>query len=252
MGRLRSEPTSPSASQAELVNEVAAACRILAGEGYTDLTLGHVSARSHAEPTRILIKRRGVTLTEVTPGDVISFQLDDDLSHRDDMHLEAALHIEVYRRRPDVGAVVHGHPPYATAFSATDAVLEPLTHDGLMFPRGLSYYDGIPGLITEAEQGRAVAEALGDSSVVLLRNHGVLIAEKNVPWTVLAAVTLERAIMMQSIASGLGRLRPIPAEQVAEISELKYQDGLVAEYWRAWLRELDRGGRDARGNGRPS
>jgi ribulose-5-phosphate 4-epimerase/fuculose-1-phosphate aldolase len=90
-----------------------------------------------------------------------------------------------------------------------------------------------------------VAEALGDYSVVLLRNHGVLVAEKSVPWTVLAAVTLERAIMMQSIASSLGSLRPIPAEQVAEISEPKYQDGLVAEYWRAWLRELERGERAA-------
>lgn len=246
MARVRSEPAPAPPSEAELVAEVASACRILAGEGFTDLTLGHVSARSPADPGRIQIKRRGVTLAEVQPEDVISFELDDDLSaQRDDMHLEVPLHIEVYRRRPDVGAVIHGHPPYTTAFSATDAVLEPLTHDGVMFPNGLAHYDGIPGLITEAEQGRAVAEALGDYSVVLLRNHGVLVAEKSVPWTVLAAVTLERAIMMQSIASSLGSLRPIPAEQVAEISEPKYQDGLVAEYWRAWLRELERGERAA-------
>ena len=44
---------------------------------------------------------------------------------------------------------------------------------------------------------------------MLLRNHGVLVVGKDVPWAVLAAVTLERAARLQSIASTLGELRPI-------------------------------------------
>ncbi len=222
---------------------VAWACRILASEGYQDLTLGHVSARDRQRPDRIWIKRRGVTLAEVTAADVIEFELGADLRDAsDEMHLEAVLHTEVYRRRDDVGAIVHGHPPYATAFGATDAELLHLTHDALMFARGVAVYDGSPDLITEPEQGSEVGEALGERSVVLLRNHGVLVAERDLSWMVLAAVTLERAVMLQSIAATLGKPRPIDPALIDDLHRRKYNDGLVGEYWRAWVRELRRRG----------
>ena len=91
-----------------LREQVAWACRILALEGYADLTLGHVSARG--ADGEVWIKRKGVALDEVEPDDVV---LADDTAA--DLHLETVLHTAVYRDRPDVGAVVHGHPPYATA-----------------------------------------------------------------------------------------------------------------------------------------
>jgi L-fuculose-phosphate aldolase len=229
----------------EVRARVAWACRILATEGYQDLTLGHVSARNRERPDRMWIKRRGVTLGEVTVDDVIEFEIGADLRDAsDEMHLEAVLHTEVYRRRDDVGAIVHGHPPYATAFASTDANLLHLTHDAVMFERGLAVYDGSPDLITESEQGSDVADALGDHSVVLLRNHGVLVAQRDLPWMVLAAVTLERAVMVQSIAASLGTARPIDPVLIAELNRHKYNDGLVAEYWQAWLREMRRRGLD--------
>ena len=90
-------------------------------QGYEDLTLGHVSVRG-LDGRTIYIKRKGVALGEVTPGDVVAVDLEDGLRNgASGMHLETVLHTEVYKRRPDVGSVVHGHPPYATAFSATDA-----------------------------------------------------------------------------------------------------------------------------------
>ncbi len=229
----------------DVQERVAWACRILAGEGYQDLTLGHVSARDRGRADRIWIKRRGVTLAEVTAADVIEFELGTDpRDASDEMHLEAVLHTEVYRRRDDVGAIVHGHPPYATAFGATDAELLHLTHDALMFDRGVAVYDGSPDLITEPEQGAEVGEALGERSVVLLRNHGVLVAERDLPWMVLAAVTLERAVMLQSIATRLGNPRPIDATLIDDLHRRKYNDGLVDEYWEAWIRDLRRRGLD--------
>lgn len=224
---------------------VAWACRILANEGYQDLTLGHVSARDPDSPDRMWIKRRGIALAEVRPTDVIEFEIGADLRDAsDEMHLEAVLHTEVYRRRDDVGAIVHGHPPYSTAFAATDAELLQLTHDAVMFRHGLAVYDGSPDLITEPEQGSDVAEALGQRSVVLLRNHGVLVAQRDLRWLVLAAVTLERAVMMQSIAATLGAARPIKPALVDGLHERKYHDELVEEYWQAWLRDMRRRGLD--------
>jgi L-fuculose-phosphate aldolase len=222
--------------------QIAWACRILALEGYADLTLGHVSARP-AESETVYIKRKGVALDEVEPDDVVD--VDDPAA---DLHLETVLHTEIYARRPDVGAVVHSHPLYATAFGATNARLEPLTHDAVLFVDGVSLFEDSPQLITEPEQGRAVAEALGSRRAVILRNHGVVIADKDVRWAVLGAITLERAIRLQSMASTLGELRPIPRDVAESLVADKYQERFLDEYWEAWIRRARRAGAD---NGMP-
>jgi L-fuculose-phosphate aldolase len=223
-----------------LEEQVASACRILAIEGYADLTLGHVSARA-PEGSAIRIKRRGVALDEVEPDDVVPLDPHDPGAFDSpEMHLEAVLHTEVYEARRDVGAVIHGHPPYATALSASAAPLELLTHDAVLFADGLAVFEETPELITGPELGRAVARALGDHRVVLMRNHGVVVVGKNVGWAVLAAVTLERAIRLQAIAGSLGPTRAISRDWAQRMLPDKYNDGLVEEYWAAWLRKLRR------------
>ena len=228
------------ATAQSLREQVACACRILALEGYADLTLGHVSARSPDSST-VYIKRKGVALDETEPDDVISFELDDeDALGSPEMHIEAVLHTEVYRVRADVGSVVHGHPPYATALAGTTAQLELLTHDAVLFVDGLAVFDETAELITEPAQGNAVARALGARNGILLRNHGVLAVGKDVAWAVLAACTLERAARLQAIATALGELQPIDEEVARRMFSAKYHDRLVQEYWQAWLRRLDR------------
>ena len=213
-----------------LREQVASACRILAAEGYSDLTLGHVSAR---EPDgAVWIKRKGVALDEVRPKDVVAVDDRDAV-----LPLETVLHTSVYRVRPDVGAVVHGHPPNATALSATGAPLSLLTHDSVLFADGVGRFDE-PDLIIGDEQGGRVAAALGDGRAVLLQNHGVVVVGKDVPWAVLTAVTLERAARLQSVASTLGELRPLSQQLARELLPTKYRDEFVDEYWAAWQRQV--------------
>ena len=227
----------------QLAEEVAWACRILATYGYEDLTLGHVSARGSDEST-IYIKRKGVALGEVTPQDILAVDIHSYASNgAKGMHLETVLHTEVYKRRPDVRAVVHGHPPYATAFGATDAEFAYLTHDSVFFIDAIATYEGVPNLIIDEQQGAAVADALGSGTVLLLRNHGVLVAERDLRWAVLASALLERTLQLQAIATSIGPLHPIPDHLLHGIHELKYQPDFAAEYWEAWVRALRREGR---------
>jgi ribulose-5-phosphate 4-epimerase/fuculose-1-phosphate aldolase len=227
-----------------LQEQVAWASRILASEGYADLTLGHVSARG--EDGRIYIKRKGMALDEVEPDDIVAFAVDEPVgAFPPDMHLEAVLHQAVYQARPDVGSVVHGHPPFATALGAASARLELLTHDAVLFADGVPAYEGAPELVVDAEQGRAVATALGPHRALLMRNHGVLVTGKDVPWATLAAATLERAAKLQSIAAVHGPLQPIPAEAALRMVADKYRDEFVAEYWAAWIRKAGRIGAGA-------
>ena len=215
-----------------LREQVAWACRILAAEGYADLTLGHVSGRG--ADGEIWIKRKGVALDEVEPEDVVALEYTDAV-----LHLETVLHTGVYRAREDVGAVVHGHPPYATALGATAADLALLTHDGILFADGIGRFDE-PDLIVDDDQGDRVAAALGTRRAVLMENHGVLAVGKDVPWAVLTAITLERSAKLQSIASTLGELRPIAQEIAQALLPVKYRDEFVEEYWAAWQRQVAR------------
>jgi L-fuculose-phosphate aldolase len=217
-----------------LQEQVAWACRILAAEGYADLTLGHVSAR--AADGSIWIKRKGVALAEVEADDVVSVEDTDAV-----LHLETVLHTGVYAVRADVGAVVHGHPPYATALGATTADLVPLTHDGILFADGVARFDDAD-LIVDDDKGGAVAVALGERRALLMENHGVLVVGNDIPWAVLTAVTLERAARLQSIAHAFGELQPIDAQVAKELQPVKYRDEFVSEYWEAWQRQLDRAG----------
>jgi L-fuculose-phosphate aldolase len=224
-----------------LREQIACACRILASEGYADLTLGHVSARG--PEGEVWIKRKGVALDEVEPDDVVSLDDTDAV-----LHLETVLHTGVYRARADARAVVHGHPPHATALGATTADLALLTHDGILFADGVGRFDD-PDLIVDDDQGDRVASALGARRAVLMSNHGVLVVGKDVPWAVLTAVTLERAAKLQSIASALGELRPITQELASQLLPVKYRDEFVDEYWAAWQRQVGRDGGGAGGSG---
>jgi L-fuculose-phosphate aldolase len=231
-------------TETSVATEVAWACRILAAHGYEDLTLGHVSAREDGNPGVMWIKRKGVSLAEVTPDDVLRASIDGDIENATDMHLESVLHTEVYRSRPDVRCVVHGHPLHATALGAAHTDLAFLSHDAIMFQEGLAALDEVPELIVGRSQGQVVADALGERQVLLMRNHGVLVVGKDPRWAVLRAVTLERAVALQATAGRLGELWAVADEAVAPLHEMKYQDAFLAEYWDAWIRELRRQARD--------
>ena len=175
-----------------LQTQVAWACRILAMGGHSDLTLGHISARGPDD--WVYIKRKGLGLNEVTPDDILTIDLDrNKLAGTGMVHLEAVLHTEVYRLRPDVKAVAHTHPPYATALSASSTELKFVNHDAVLFRDGVGIFDGTADLILDTEMGQAVASVLGQRRVALLSNHGILAADSSVPWVVYTALTLERA-----------------------------------------------------------
>jgi L-ribulose-5-phosphate 4-epimerase len=225
-----------------LPEQIAWACRILAMGGHGDFTLGHVSARLG---DHVLMKRNEIGLEEVTPGDVLTIDLEARKVAGDGrVHLEAVLHTEVYKARPDVGAVIHTHPPHTTALAATGATLELLNHDAVLFKDGLATFDETAELITHADQGAAVARALGDKRVVLMRGHGVLITGKTVPWAVYTALTLERVIQIQAIARSLGELRPMSREMAERVYPDKYRDEFLDTYWDYLIRQVRRAGLD--------
>jgi L-fuculose-phosphate aldolase len=230
------------AVDADLREQVAWSGRILSLAGHGDYTLGHVSARATGE-RHILMKPNGLGLEEVTPGDLLALDLDGSrLSGEGPIHLEYVLHTEIYKARSDVGAVVHTHPPYATAFGATDASLELLNHDAVLFREGIAYFEDTAELIVRPDQGASVAAALGDRRVLVMRGHGLVVTGETVAWATYAALTFERVLRIQSIARSLGNLLPMSAEMADRVYPDKYRDDHLARYWDYLVRQARRAG----------
>lgn len=242
MDEYRTKTGSLPHNAAEAAEQVVIASRVVGSLG-EDLTLGHVSVR-HADGNRMFIKRKGVSGSELAAEDVLDVSLDEPDSLRaKGMHLEAVIHTEIYRQRPDVGSVIHGHMLYSTALSATQGKLEFLTHDSVLFKDGIGLYEDSAELVTTTSQGRAVAKSLGDRRATILKNHGVVFVGEDIRYSVLAAVTLERALKLQVIASGLGTLDPLPMKDVEAIYPMKYKDGFLDEYWDWWSRKFGGNGK---------
>ncbi|MBI2303612.1 MAG: class II aldolase/adducin family protein [Chloroflexi bacterium] len=229
-------------SKFDLKETLALGCRILAAEGQEDLTLGHMSARIPG--TELLYtKPRGLALAEIEIEDIVTMHMDGhQVEGKWGIHSEMPIHTEIYKMRPEVGCVIHTHPLFCTAFSSVSRVLHVISHDGVLFVDDAAFFEDTPELITTPEQGRSIAQALGTRRAIFLRNHGIVVAERSVPWAVLTAITLERAVKMQAIASLFGRPEPIPDDLAVKMFPSKYNQFLIDQYWDYFVRRL-KGGR---------
>jgi L-ribulose-5-phosphate 4-epimerase len=93
---------------------------------------------------------------------------------------ELAIHTEVYRARPDVGAVAHFHHDPTTMFTMVeDAPIVPVKNHAARWAGGVPVHPD-PSHIATPEQGRALATTLGDAAAALLRGHGEVVVAEDV------------------------------------------------------------------------
>ncbi len=118
----------------KLKETLALACRILGNNGHDDLNLGHLSARAIESQESIYMKGRRLCLSEACTEDLVTIDFNyKKVVGQRDTHSEMPIHIEIYKKRPDVNCVVHTHPIYATAFSATKQKLRPINNIATYF-----------------------------------------------------------------------------------------------------------------------
>lgn len=196
--------------------------KILVAEGQDDFTRGHVSARLADDPSRFLMKPHSIGLDEMTAESILTIDLAGEVvAGAGRRHSEVYIHSEVYKARADVNCVIHTHPPYAVALSATGRPMRAYSQPGALFHEALGVYGGAISLIRSAEMGAGVARALGLHRAALLKNHGIVAAGATVEECVVTALMLENAAMVQMIAEAAGDLAPEFPH--ADIENLKSQ-----------------------------
>jgi L-fuculose-phosphate aldolase len=143
---------------------------------------------------------------EITADHVILVSGDGEVLEGDrPRHSEWPIHTEVMRSRPEIGAVVHSHPPHSIAVGAAGQPLRPLSHAGTLFvPPEVPRFTKTADLILTTELGTDVADALGGEHAMLLVNHGIVTVGKDVRDAVIRAVLLEKAAHQQVLTYTLG------------------------------------------------
>jgi L-fuculose-phosphate aldolase len=223
------------------LTELAYGCRILHQEGHADMTLGHLSLRD-PDGRGVWLKRSGIGLGEVRDADdfvLIDFS-GNRLAGEGRLHKEWPIHTEILQQRPDIMVAGHSHPFHATAFSALDTELSAVTNEAVYLGSAPARFNETTGLIDTPALGESLARALGGSSTVLMRNHGISFVGPDIATATMMGVFLERACRSQLalLATGLAFTATAP-EQIAAKHDEIFDPGLIETFWAFFKRRAD-------------
>ncbi|WP_338051647.1 class II aldolase/adducin family protein [Pseudonocardia acidicola] len=227
-----------------LRHDIAAACRVLAARGLADGILGHISVRIDADHLLIRCRgprERGLAFTEYADIRLVNLDGEGDLTGGYRPPNELPLHTEVLRARPEVGTVVHAHPPAVVAADLAGIRIRPvvgafdipgarLAEGGVpVYPRGV--------LVRDRRLAKEMTAAMADRPVVVLRGHGLTAAGDSPAQAVLRAISVDTiARMSLAVVGAGGTLVDLPAEDMAELPDL----GSGFNEATAWRHELAR------------
>lgn len=110
------------------------------------------------------------------------------------------IHHAVHTARPEINCVAHSHSIYGRAFCSLGRPLETITQDSCAFHNDLAVYSSFRGVVLAAEEGNAIANALGQKKAALLQNHGLLTCGKTIESAVWWFMSLEKCCHVQLLA----------------------------------------------------
>jgi|GEM_PF-70685 len=236
-------PPSAGAPDPNLIGDLVAANRILVDQGVLD-GYGHVSVRHDRDPNRYLMSR-SLAPELVTAADVLEYDLDSNAVDPQgrSLYLERYMHGEIYKARPDVKAVVHNHSPSVIPFGVSGVRLRPLYHMSAFLRAGVPVFEirsaggrQTDMLVRTPALGRALAKALGDHVVVLMRGHGAVVVGPSLPHAVFRSIYTELNAKLQAQALALSHnvifLEPEEAQR-AEVT----MEGTLGRAWELWKRK---------------
>jgi L-fuculose-phosphate aldolase len=203
--------------------------KVLVNEGQDDFTRGHISVRLPDNPKLFFMKPHSMGLDEITLQNILTIDLDGKVvAGKARRHSEVYIHSEIFKSRSDVNCVIHTHPPYSTALSATGRPVKCYNQPGAIFYESLGLYTDTINLIRSASMGAGVARALGPHRAVLLKNHGVVVTGRDIAEAVVGTIMLENAAMVQMIVEAAGD--PAPEFPRADLEKLKHDIGQPEQF----------------------
>ena len=213
-------------SEAELREALVIACHVLVNEGLTEAAFnvscrlpgGRILAHPILSPTRVTVDN--IEIHE--PGTVLK---------------DYRAHPAIYAARPDVGAIVHTHPPYTIAFGTLGEEFKPIHHYGTPFHGKIATYDS-PGQTKSMDRAGDIARKLGTGCALLQQGHGTIVVGKDLKEALLLTLYLEESFKILAITRQMGGK---PKEFSLQESEMISQQILKQRSQdKAWMHYADK------------
>ena len=222
--------TSPAVPEKQLRAEIVQVGQLLYQRGLIVATDGNISAR--LDDGTILITPSGLCKGLMTPDQLIIIDLDGNkvgpgtaTNKQLKASSETAMHLEVFKQRPDVKSVVHAHPPHAIALSIVGISLA-----DCMLPEAIVFLGLTPttpyATPSSEENARAIREVITGHDALMLQRHGSLTVGNSPLNAFYRTETLEQIARITYMLHQLGGGQPLPPFQVEKLLETRKAWGL--------------------------
>jgi ribulose-5-phosphate 4-epimerase/fuculose-1-phosphate aldolase len=230
--------------------DCACAYRLVRHYDLDDLVYNHISARIPGTE-HFLLNPFGLLYEEICASALIKVDIDGNVlwSPRFPAGLDYkfnpagyVIHSAIHRARPEVHCIIHTHSLAGMAVGALQQGLLPMTQTAMRFSK-VAYHD-YEGVVLDSGEQRRLLKDLGDSEVMLLRNHGVLAVGNSVAQAFNNIYRLERACRAQLLAMACNAKLVLPRASVIAKTNHLYKPEVRRPYgvmeWPAMRRLADR------------
>jgi L-fuculose-phosphate aldolase len=192
--------------------------------GYVAATDGNISVKM--DDQRLLVTPAGVCLGELRPEELVVVELGGVTNGQSQRpSSELPMHLEVYGQRSDVGAVIHAHPPLATAFTVAGISLAQCVIPEVVLTMGSIPTTEYATPSTEAGR-KAVRQLIQTHDALILDRHGTLTVGPDLINAYRRLEKVEHAAQVTLAARQLGSVQTLPAEEVRRLEAMRTDLGL--------------------------
>lgn len=242
---VKPDPSRPR-SERELREDLAAAYRLIALYGMSDLVYTHLSVRLPGEGHRFLINPYGMLFEEITASSLVEIDGDGEPTQATAWPVNSAgfvIHSAVHRGRADAVCVMHTHTLAGMTISAQAGGLLPLSQTSIeLYGQVATHdYEGVAADDNMDERDRLVRD-LGAKPCMVLRNHGLLTVGRSVAEAFYWMYYLEQSCKLQIMAQSTGAQLLFPPDSVLKRTTAQFSEDATKGWlpWQALRRKLDR------------
>ena len=208
--------TATNSAEQDVRRDLAAAHRLAVRDGLAEGAWNHLSVISPNDPEVMLITPGYTHWKMVNASNLAAMRPDGTPVAPGGAISSVAgwiIHFPVHKAIPQARCLMHVHSPYITALSMRkDVRLDTCSsQQAAQFHNDVAYYEIYDGDLTDEAEGYHMAEVMGDKRILMMRNHGAMVAAPTVSRAYIDLYQLERACMYQVLATGDGHdLNQIP------------------------------------------
>ena len=228
-------------TEKDLRIQLAASYRLVEELGWSFLIFGHLTARFPGSEKHFLINPYGLMYDEINASNLVKINLEGEKVEESDWNVNPAgfiIHSAVHGSKLDAHCVMHTHTNAGMAMAALKKGLINIDFSGSAFHKKVAYHD-FEGVTLRQDECKRIADDLGQKSIMVLKNHGLLTTGETIAEAFMKLYTLESACKVQLMARACNENYEFVPDEIAESHARDLKD--AASYklaFRALIRRM--------------